>query len=101
MFGLRDRRPVTPTASPLQRSALQVLTVQTPQLHEERVPDAEKGTEGQSDDGVNEIETETLAQITDQVVGDGKSFFIVKKSSLIWSKGLKGKVMKMKMKMKR
>ncbi|KIM53375.1 hypothetical protein SCLCIDRAFT_31926 [Scleroderma citrinum Foug A] len=71
MFGLRDWRPVTPTASPLQRSASRVLTVQTPQLHEEHVPDAEKGTEGQSDDGVNEIETETLAQITDQVVGDG------------------------------
>ena len=72
--------------------------MQTPQLHEECVPDAEKGTKGQSDDGVNEIETETWAQIADQVVGDGKSFFIVKKSSLIQSKGLKGKVMKMKMK---
>ena len=98
MFGLRDQRPVTPTASPLQRSASRVLTLQTPQLHEERVPDVEKGTKGQSDDGVNEIETETLAQIADQVVGDGRSFLIVKKSSLIWSKGLKGKVMKMKMK---
>ena len=56
MFGLRDRRPVTPSASPLHQTASQVPTAQTPRLDEQYVLDVEQGTEGEGDEdgGMNQ-----------------------------------------------
>ncbi|KIM51871.1 hypothetical protein SCLCIDRAFT_33094 [Scleroderma citrinum Foug A] len=102
MFSLRDRRPVTPSASPLHQTASQVPTVQTPRLDEQYVLDAEQGTEGEGDedggmnqsgagdssshqaskgdegegdedDEMNPIVTETSTHNGDQAVGDDLS----------------------------
>ena len=71
MFGLRDRRRltpsasdrrrVTPSASPLQQFTPRVSTVQTPpQMDEQHVSEAEKEFEGEDpeDDGMNQNDTE-------------------------------------------
>ena len=71
MFGLRDRRRLTPSASdrrhvtlsasPLQQFTPRVSTVQTPpQMDEQHVSEAEKEFEGEDpeDDGMNQNDTE-------------------------------------------
>ena len=91
MFGLRDWRPITPGASPLQRSASQVLTMQISRLDEQHAQDAEQGTEGEdegedededededeNEDGVHQNDAETSAHIDDQAVDDSKCLIYI------------------------